>query len=253
MRDDVGGGDRDQRVREAAAELPAVQAAGAGPRHALGAEPPERADHPDRDQQADHEGELQPDAQRRAERGEEVLQVGPHAVEQRPLLGAVEAGRADPDHEQRDGARDGRQPRRARDRRPQHHAPVLARGGTARASRTARTRRRTRRRGATTPRRRRRPGPRAARTRRSASASPAARARGRSPSTARRSRTRGSPAAAGQCPSRSGYGNASVASPRESRPATQPVARPIARHGLNSRNQSPISSDRNGTATQKPT
>lgn len=61
------------------------------------------------------------------------------------------------------------------------------------------------------------------------------------------------PAAAGQCPSRSGYGSGSVASPRVSRPAAQPAARPIARHGLNSRNTSPPSSETNGTPTQKPT
>ena len=60
------------------------------------------------------------------------------------------------------------------------------------------------------------------------------------------------PAAAGSRPSRSGYSSGS-GSPFGERSRDPAVARPIARHGLSSRNTSPNSSDRNGMPTQKPT
>src|SRR5919108_270823 len=61
------------------------------------------------------------------------------------------------------------------------------------------------------------------------------------------------PATAGQWPSRSGYSSGSGIDPRATRAATQPVARPIARHGFTSRNTLPNSSDANGTPIQNPT
>ena len=88
---------------------------------------------------------------------------------------------------------------------------------------------------------------------RRASGWPAAAGRGRPPSTARRSRRR-------RGRRRRASGRAArdrAAAPawrRGARRATsQPVARPIARHGLSSRKTSPSSSDTNGTPTQKPT
>src|SRR5215218_1032493 len=61
------------------------------------------------------------------------------------------------------------------------------------------------------------------------------------------------PAAAGQRPSRSGYGSGAGGSSPPTRAATQPAARPIARHGLISRQTSPSTSDANGTPTQNAT
>ena len=58
------------------------------------------------------------------------------------------------------------------------------------------------------------------------------------------------PAAAGQWPSRSGYGKGSGSPSPATRAATQPVRRPTARHGLSSRNTSPNSSVANGTPIQ---
>ena len=60
------------------------------------------------------------------------------------------------------------------------------------------------------------------------------------------------PSAAGSRPRRSGYSNGSGSS-SDNLEAIHPVARPSARHGLNSRNTSPNNSDRNGMPIQKPT
>src|SRR3954447_8710295 len=60
-------------------------------------------------------------------------------------------------------------------------------------------------------------------------------------------------ATAGHQPSRAGYGSGSGGGAREGLPTTHPGARPIARHGLTSRNTLPNSSVANGTPIQKPT
>ena len=184
-----------------------------------------------------------------------VLQVGPHAVEQRPLVGAVEAGRAD---------------RRSRAARPcprpgaSRAAPANGGRSTTRPSSRAAQRRERREQAEPDAERVAAARPRLdavdalarelRRTRRSASGSRAAPgsrpvAQHSSQITKREDPQRGGPVPE---PLRVREHLRRLAA-REPPGEPSPSPRPSARHGLNSRNQSPISSDRNGTATQKPT
>ena len=149
-------------------------------------------------------------------------------------------------------AGDGREPRRAGERHAQLRRGRRRRGRAARASRSARTGRRTRPRCAPTARRRTGSSRRASRRGRRASGSRAARARCARAQHSSQIAKREQPDR-GRDAGRAAPGTRAAPAARRKRPATQPVARPSARHGLNSRKTSPNSSDRNGMPTQKPT